>query len=74
MSKAAQRKVSAYRNGYMVGRFGWPTHVKSYRVGSVADGAWRQGVRDGRRDLAAAEALKRAWWRRLAIWLRGLLA
>ena len=74
MSKTSQRKASAYRNGYRVGRYGWPLGVKFYRVRASADGAWHRGMRDGRRDRLAAEALGRTWWRRLVSWLRSRLA
>lgn len=71
MSKAAQRKQSAYANGYRVGRLGWPPEVKVFRVGSVqADAAWRRGVRDGRRDRHAANRLAESWPRRMLSWLR----
>ena len=74
MSKTAQRKASAYRNGYQVGRHGWPAGVKGYRVGVVGAAAWHRGLRDGRRDRLAAERLERSWWYRLAAWFRGWLA
>lgn len=74
MSKTAQRKVSAYRNGYRVGRYGWPPGVNGFRVGVVGDAAWHRGLRDGRRDRLAAEQLSRSWLFRLVAWLRGLMA
>lgn len=74
MSKTSQRKASAYRNGYRVGRHGWPAGVKGYRVGVVGDAAWHRGMRDGRRDRLAAEALGRTWWRRLVSWFRSRFA
>lgn len=73
MSKAAQRKASAYRNGYHVGRHGWPAGVKSYRVGAVASAAWHRGVRDGRSDLLASRRLSMSWRHRLVAWLRSVL-
>lgn len=73
MSKTAQRKASAYRNGYQVGRHGWPAGVKGYRVGVVCDAAWHSGLRDGRRDRLAAERLSRSWRHRLVAWLRRVL-
>lgn len=48
MSKASQRKRSAYQNGYRVGRYGWPKGVKCFRVTLQANSYWRSGLRDGR--------------------------
>ena len=73
MSKTAQRKASAYRNGYQVGRHGWPAGVKGYRINSGDDAYWHRGLRDGRRDRLAAERLSRSWRYRLVAWLRRVL-
>lgn len=73
MSKTAQRKQSAYQNGYRVGRYGWPNGVKSYRVGVIGDAAWKRGLRDGRNDRRAAEELGRSIPRRVFAWLAGLM-
>ncbi|BCP56247.1 hypothetical protein K32_48640 [Kaistia sp. 32K] len=73
MSKTAQRKLSAYQNGYRVGRHGWPAGVKSYTVGVTGYSAWRRGLRDGIRDQLAAQRLEKTWPRRLLSWLRGLV-
>ncbi len=50
MSKTAQRKRSAYKNAYRVGRFGWPKGVAYFRVPMSANGEWRRGLKDGRRE------------------------
>ena len=57
MSKTAQRKQSAYHNGYRVGRYGWPSGVKCFRVGVFANSAYNKGLSDGRRD-AKIEKIK----------------
>lgn len=74
MSKTAQRKQSAYANGYRVGRYGWPSGVKCYRLGMQADGAWLRGRADGKRDRLAAERVAKAWPRRLLDWLKRLVS
>lgn len=73
MSKTAQRKLSAYQNGYRVGRHGWPDGVKSYVVGVSGDSSWRRGLRDGTRDRLAAKAMEKSWPRRLLAFARRLL-
>lgn len=73
MGKTAQRKRSAYQSGYQVGRHGWPRCVNCFRVGMVAEGAWKRGLADGRRDrMIAAGLVERSWLRRVIDWLLGL--
>lgn len=74
MSKSAQRKLSAYANGYRVGRYGWPPGVKCYRVGVIGDAAWHRGLTDGRRDRQAANRLAMSWPRRMLTWLKRLVS
>ena len=74
MSKTAQRKRSAYQNGYRIGRYGWPSGVKGYRIGVTTEPAWQRGMRDGARDRAAAERRERAWHHRLVRWIRSLFS
>lgn len=62
MSKTAQRKRSAYANGYRIGRYGWPTGVKGYRLGVVDSPAFNLGIADGRRDLADHLAPTKTFW------------
>ncbi|MBB3017649.1 hypothetical protein FHR70_000689 [Microvirga lupini] len=73
MSKTAQRRRSAYQNGYRVGRYGWPEGVKSYRVGVIGDAAYERGLRDGRKDRRAAQDLGQSMPRRVLAWLSGLM-
>lgn len=73
MSKAAQRKLSAYQNGYRVGRYGWPPGVKGYRVGVIGESSWHRGMRDGTRDRLAAQRLTKSWPRRLITFVRRLM-
>lgn len=71
MSKASQRRQSAYQNGYSVGRYGWPEGVRGFRIGVASDGAWRAGLRDGKRDrnLNPADSNRVSWYSSFLYWL-----